>query len=107
MFREPLKVSTAIRQILPIEELLERINDDLEGQGGLSGEDRRIIGTAYDTMLDEATTEVSVPIGEVRDRSETILGKIVASLQDQANQYRAALTALQHDSDDPRALNEV
>lgn len=97
----------SMRGILPIEELLEYINDDLKGQGGLSVEDRRIIGTAYDTMLDEATTEVSVPAGEVQDRSETILGKIVASLKDQTDQYRAGLAALQHDSDDPRALNEV
>jgi hypothetical protein len=97
----------SIRGILPIEELLEFINDDLKEQGGLSAEDRRIVGTAYDKMLDEATTEVTVPTGEVRDRSETILGKIVASLKDQTDQYRAGLAALQHDPDDPRALNEV
>ncbi len=98
----------SLRKILPIEELFERINDDLEGQGaGLSAEDRRVIGTAYDAMLDAATTEVSVPTGEVRHRSETVLGKILASLQDQATQYGTALTALQRAPDDPRALNEV
>jgi hypothetical protein len=58
-------------------------------------------------MLDEVTTEVSVPSGEVQDRNETILGRIVNSLQQQADQYRAALAVLQSRSDDPRALNEI
>ena len=97
----------SMRRILPIEEMLEFINDDLKDQGGISLEDRRDIGASYDSMLDEVTTEVSVPSGEIRDRRETILGKIVGSLQDEAEQYRTALTVLQRDSDDPRALNEV
>ena len=97
----------SMRRILPIEEVLEFINDDLKDQGGISTEDRRGIGASYDSMLDEVTTEVSVPSGEIGDRRETILGKIVGSLQDQAEQYRTALTVLQRDSDDPRALNEV
>jgi hypothetical protein len=98
----------SLRKILPIEELFERINDDLEAQGRvLSAEDRRVIGTAYDAMLDCATTEVTVPTGEVRHRTETVLGKIVASLQDQAAQYGTALSSLAHAPDDSRALNEV
>jgi hypothetical protein len=98
----------SLRKILPIEELFERINDDLEAQGRvLSAEDRRVIGTAYDAMLDCATTEVTVPTGEVRHRTETVLGKIVASLQDQAAQYGTALYSLAHAPDDSRALNEV
>jgi hypothetical protein len=61
----------------------------------------------YDAMLDEVTTEVSVPSGEVQNHTETILGKIVISLERQADDYRTALVALQHGSDDPRTLNEV
>jgi hypothetical protein len=97
----------SMRRVLPIEELLEFIHDDLKEQGGISPEDRRVIGSAYDAMLDEVTTEVNVASGEVRDRGETILGRIVISLQNQADQYRAALAVLQRGSDDPRALNEV
>ncbi len=98
----------SLRKILPIEELFGRINDDLEAQGrSLSAEDRRVIGTAYDAMLDGATTEVTVPTGEVRHRTETVLGKIVTSLQDQAAQYGTALSSLARSPDDLRALNEV
>jgi hypothetical protein len=97
----------SMRRVLPIEELLEFVHEDLKGQGGISPEDRRVIGSAYDKMLDEVTTEVSVPSGEVQDRNETILGRIVISLQQQADQYRAALAVLHSRSDDPQALNEV
>lgn len=96
----------SMREIKPIEEIFECINAGLEGQS-LSAEDRRIICAAYDAMLDEAITEVSVPSGEVQDRRETILGKIVASLEDQAGRYRMALAALERDPEDARALNEV
>jgi hypothetical protein len=97
----------SMRKVLPIEELLEFIYKDLEGQGGISPEDRGAIGSAYDKMLDEVTTEVSVPSGEVQDRNETILGRIVISLRQQADQYRAALAVLQTGSNAPQALNEV
>jgi hypothetical protein len=97
----------SIRRILPIEELLGFITDDLNERGGISIEDQRAIGAAYDKMLDEVVTEVTVPSKEVRDRSETILGKIVLSLNEQSEQYRKALAGLQHDSEDPRALHEV
>jgi hypothetical protein len=97
----------SVRRVLPIEELSAQVDDDLKEQGGISPEDRRVIGTAYDAMLDEVTTEVSVPSGEVQNHTETILGKIVISLERQADDYRTALVALQHGSDDPRTLNEV
>jgi len=97
----------SIRRVLPIEELLARVDDDLKEQGGISSDDRRIIGAAYDAMLDEVTTEVSVPSEEVQNRAETILGKIIVSLQRQADDYRTALIALQHGPDDPRTFNEV
>jgi len=47
----------SMRRVLPIEELLELIDGDLKGQGGISPEDRRVIGAAYDAMLDEVTTK--------------------------------------------------
>src|ERR1700693_4360943 len=51
----------SIRRILPIEELLEFISDDLKEQGGISIEDQRAIGDSYDKMLDKVVTEVTVP----------------------------------------------
>jgi hypothetical protein len=97
----------SIRKIVPIEELIQFIHADLEGDGGLPIEDRRAIGAAYDAMLDGATTEVSVPTGEVGHRNDTVLGKIVASLRTQAAQYQTAITALRTAPDDVHALNEV
>jgi hypothetical protein len=97
----------SIRRVLPIEELLAQVDDELKEQGGISAEDRRVTGAAYDAMLDEVTTEVCIPSGEVQNRTETILGKIVISLQRQTDDYRTALVALQQGSDDPRTLNEV
>ncbi len=97
----------SLRMIVPIEELLDSINADLEQAGGLIAEDRRVIGSAYDDLLDSATTEVSVPTGEVRHRNETVLGKIITSLNAQAAQYHEAIAALRQAADDARALNEV
>ncbi len=97
----------SIREILPVEELLERIHEDLKAQGGLSPDDRRAIVTAYDCLMDEATTDVTVPSGEVTNPNETILGKITTSLNNQVDQYRTALASLRRSSDDHHALNEV
>jgi hypothetical protein len=97
----------SITRILPIEELLEFINEDLKPRGGISAEDRRVIGTSYDKVLDQVTTEVAVPSGKIQDPTGTILGKIVISLREQADKYRKALDVLRTDSDDPRAFNEV
>ena len=92
---------------MPIEELFQFIDADLQDKGGLSGEDRRVIGAAYDEMSDGATTEASVPTGEVGHRNDTELGMIVASLRTQAAQYQTATTALRSAPDDAQALNEV
>lgn len=97
----------SIRRILPIEEILQIIDEDIKEHGGISSDDRRAIGSAYDAMLDDVTTDVSLPGGEVRDRNETILGKIVLSLQNQAAEYRRVLVVLERGSEDPHALNEV
>src|SRR5579872_4641062 len=94
-------------QVLPIEELLQFIADDLKNEGGCSAEDQRAIAAAYDKMLDQVVTEVTVPSGGVRERNETILGKIALSLHVQAEEYRKALAGLPRDCDDPRALHEV
>ncbi|MFB3812673.1 MAG: hypothetical protein ACE14L_01065 [Terriglobales bacterium] len=97
----------SIRKIVPIEELFQFIDGDLQDDGGLSGEDRRVIGAAYDEMLDGATTEVSVPTGDVAQRNDTVLGKMVASLRAQAAQYQTAISGLRNAPDDAHALNEV
>jgi hypothetical protein len=90
-----------------LEELLAHINQDLDAQGGLSADDRRGIAQAYDTMVDAATTEVTVPSVRVRDRKETVLGQIVTSLQVQVAEYENSLTAMHNAPEDSKALNDV
>ncbi len=97
----------AIRKILPIEDLLARIESDLEEEGGLAAEDRRKVAKAYDALLDNATTEVVIPKGKTLRAKETTLGQIVDSLRSQTNDYRKALKALQSSGSDRQALNEV
>jgi hypothetical protein len=96
-----------IRKILALEELLAHINQDLNAEGGLSADDRRGVAQAYDTMVDAATTEVTVPSGRIRERKETVLGQIVTSLKTQAAEYRDSLTAMHNSPEDSKALNEV
>jgi len=96
-----------IRKIIALEELLAHINQDLDTQGGLSADDRRGIAQAYDTMVDAATTEVTVPSVRVRDRKETVLGQIVTSLQAQVAEYENSLTAMHNAPEDSKALNDV
>jgi hypothetical protein len=97
----------AIRKILPIEDLLERISSDLNPQGGLSAEDRRRVAKAYDALLDNATTDVVMQKGRAVRPKETTLGQIVDSLRSQTTEYRKALKLLQSSSSDRQALNEV
>lgn len=96
-----------IRRLLPLEELLARISQDLDQQGGTSAEDRRAIAEAYDTMLDAAITDVVVPTGKVLNPTDTILGQIVAALRNQTSDYRTAVTALRNASDDKQVINEI
>ena len=96
----------SMREIRPVEEIFECVSAAHEGQE-LAVDDRQAIVAVYETMLDQATTEVSVPSGEVRDRNQTILGRITTSLHEQTHQYRAALKMLQDDSENAHALNEV
>src|ERR1017187_2475155 len=53
----------AVRNILPVEELLDSIEQDLRESGGLSSSDRQGVAVAYEKLLDAATTVVTVPTG--------------------------------------------
>jgi hypothetical protein len=97
----------AVRKIVPIEDLLAQISHDFEAQGGLSDTDRRKIAEAYDSLLDDATTDVVIPTTKTVKARETILGRIVDSLRSQTTEYRTALKALHDGSADEQALNEV
>jgi hypothetical protein len=97
----------SIKKIMPVEELLAKMDDDLSGQGGLPGSDREKIATAYDLLLDNATTDVVVPTGKKVSADGTILGQIAGSLRRQTEEYSAALKALDSSPKDEHALNEV
>ena len=97
----------SIRSMLPIEDLLDQINQDISQHGGFAAEDRLGLVAAYDKMLDIVTTEVIVPTNTIQLPDGTVLGQIVTSLRNQASEYSSALAALQSAPDDRRALNEV
>lgn len=96
-----------IRRVLPLEELLGRVSQDLDQHGGMSPEDRRALAEAYDAMLDAAVTDVTVPTGKVLSPADTILGHIVAALRNQTSEYKAAVKALHNEPDDKSVFNEV
>ena len=96
-----------LKKIVPPEDLLALIGNDLEHDGGFSLEEKRAVADAYDCMVDKATTEVVVPTEAIDHPKETVLGKIVDSLQAQANEYRDAIKKLDECPDDPRVLNDV
>ena len=97
----------AFKRIVPVEDLLAQIGRDLEIERALSQEDRQGIAKAYDSLLDDAVTEVIVPTDEAVSPSDTTLGKIVNSLNARAREYGAAVSELQCSPDDQRVLNEV
>ncbi len=97
----------ALKRIMPIEDLLDRISTDLSERGGLGAEDRRKIAKAYDALLDGATTEVVIPKGKGVTPKETTLGQIVDSLLGQTTEYRKALKLLQSSGTNGQALHEV
>jgi hypothetical protein len=94
-----------IRRIIALEELLAYIDQNV--REGLSGEDRRAIADAYESLLDSATTEVTVPSGRVSNRKETVLGQIATALQNQTTEYRAALLALDQAPEDSKVFHEI
>lgn len=97
----------AFKRILPLEDLLTQIGSDLTAEGGLSEIDRREIAKAYDSLLDDATTDVKVSTEEIANPNDTTLGKIVTSLRAKSREYDAAVKELQRTSGDHHALNEV
>jgi hypothetical protein len=96
-----------IQKIIPPEDLLAFISGDFEEHGEMPTDEKRAVAEAYDRMTDSATTDVLVPTGTIERPSETVLGKIVESLQEQANEYDEALKSLDRAPDDPHVLNEV
>jgi hypothetical protein len=105
-FRKVQNSVYAVKKLLPVEELLTLIHDDLEPQG-LAQKDRRAVAKAYEEMLDTVTTEVEVPSDRISHPDQTILGKIVTSLRNQATEYDTAIQALQREPDDHHTLHEV
>lgn len=97
----------AFKRILPVEDLLAQIGHDLEAEGGLSEKVGQAIAKAYDSLLDDATTDVIVPTDRTVSPKDTTLGKIVGSLRAKAQEYDAAVKELQRAPDDQHALNEV
>ncbi len=97
----------SIKKIMPVEELLAKMGDDLSEQGGLPASDREKVATAYDLLLDNATTDVVVPTGKKIKADGTILGQIAGSLRRQTEEYSAALEALDSSPKDEHPLNEV
>jgi hypothetical protein len=96
-----------IRKIVAPEDLIAFIEDDLQSAGGLSIECRRAIAEAYDKLTDAATTDVIIPRSAVQNPHETILEKTVASLREQAGEYRKAVEHFMELPDDSRRLNEI
>lgn len=97
----------AFKRIVPVEDLLTQIGHDLNAEGGLSENDGREIAKAYDSLLDDATTDVIVPTDKIISPKDTTLGKITTSLRAKAREYGAAVKELQHAPEDQHALNEV
>jgi hypothetical protein len=106
-FRSPQANIFAIRKLLPVEDLLTAINNDLQQRGGLTSKDRQAVAKAYEKMLDSVTTEVEVPGDRVVNPAETILGTIAASVRTQTREYDRALQALHDSPEDRHALYEV
>jgi hypothetical protein len=106
-FRKATTGIYVIRKLLPVEDLLSQIHTDLLEQGGLSHKDGQNLAKAYDKMLDNVTTDVTVPRDRVLNPAQTILGQIAASLRRQTDEYRDALTVSRNAPEDRHALYEV
>lgn len=106
-FRKVSQGVYAIRKLLPVEHLLSHIHNDLQERGGLTHEDGQGIAKAYDKMLDDVTTVVTVPDDRVQNPPGTILGQIAASLRKQTDEYKTALIAFQNAPEDRNVFYEV
>ncbi|MDH7561708.1 MAG: hypothetical protein QHJ34_16010 [bacterium] len=97
----------AIKSVLPMEDLLNNVRAALGCGASLSDDDCRAIAGAYDTLLDEAVTEVVIPMGREVDAKDTVLGRIVAALREQTREYESALKVHEEKLEDHQALHEV
>ena len=97
----------SVAALVPMEDLLGKIDSDFKADGGISSGDRLKIAEAYDRLLDAATADVAIPPTRILDSSKTILGKIVEAIKSQAKEYRSALDALIAAPEERHAMHEV
>jgi hypothetical protein len=96
-----------VAALVPMEDLLGKIDSDFRNEGGLSTGERIKIAESYDKLLDAATADVAIPTTRIQDADVTILGKIVEAIRSQVKEYRRALDALIAAPEDRHALHEV
>lgn len=97
----------SVAALLPMEDLLSKIDADLKEGGGVSAVERIKVGEAYDALLDAATADVSIPATRINDAGKTVLGKIVAAIQAQVTEYRRSLNTLVAAPEDRHSMHEV
>jgi len=96
-----------INNIIPIEDLFDKIGDMLGAEMQLPQDVRQAIAKAYDTLLNEVTTKVVISAGENVDVNSTILGKILYSLKKQAEEYQQLMDELLGNEDNKQVRNEL
>jgi len=107
---EDLSLSNGICTLgapLPVDTVLSQIEEILGDSSRFSESDRQKVAKAYDELLDQITTVVSLPTGDVNNLEDTLLGKMVLALEEQYNSYKGALEKLAKNRSDTAALNEV
>jgi len=92
---------------LPVDMVLSQIEEILGNTGQFGDSDRQKVAKAYDELLNQITTVVSLPTGGVNNLEDTLLGKMVLALEEQHNAYKRALEKLAKNRSDKAALNEV
>jgi len=96
-----------IGTLLPIDVVLSEIQNALENQDEFQENERHKFSKAYDKLLDQLTTVVSLPAGDVTKSQETLLGQMASALEEQSNDYRKGLDKLSKDRSNATLLNEV
>jgi|GEM_PF-3373131 len=96
-----------IKDIITVEKLLGFISEKKPDYIILTEKDRQEIVRGYDQLLDNAITDVKMPVGKVNSDNDTIFKKINDSLNSQTDEYKNALKVFQNDRRDNNALNEV
>lgn len=95
-----------LKEFLPIETLLDKIQQSLGGTKLIDSE-RQKIAEAYDKLGDDAVIDVVIPTKSQSRKDETVFGKTLIALNSQLAEYRAALRALKKDPQDRHALNDI